>query len=172
MENVHSLSCAVKEWTFTPDPSVVMLIQFLGLNEAVCVLRGRSTFCVARQVMLRIFNSTGMRRDLQAGGEWEVGVAESSYGRWPIGVKVSRVLGERCLPVQDVSWVIWLLKVSELLSSRCAIDWGGDLETRRHRFLDVCASLSMCVCLFFRFILYCFYTNLALYFRRSLCADR
>lgn len=46
-----------------------MLIQFLGLNEAVCVLRGRSTFCVARQVMLGIFNSTGMRRDLQAGGE-------------------------------------------------------------------------------------------------------
>lgn len=105
---------------------------------------------------------------------WGVRSGSGREQLWPMGDWGESIsgLGWKVSPVQDVSWVIWLLKVSELLSSRCAIDWGGDLETRRHRFLDVCASLSMCVCLFFRFILYCFYTNLAHYFRRSLCADR
>lgn len=41
--------------------------------------------------------------------------------------------------------------------------------------LSRCVCVCVCLCLSFIsfcFILYCFYTNLALYFRRSLCADR
>lgn len=117
------------------------------------MLRGRSTFCVARQVMLRIFNSTGMRRDLQAGGEWEVGVAESNYDRWAIGVKVSRVLGERCLQCKALAesfdcwkWVNYFLVAVQLIGA----------GTWRPEDIDfwMCVRLSLCVCVCF-FVLSC-----------------
>lgn len=82
---------------------------------------------------------------------WGVRSGSGREQLWPMGDWGESIsgLGWKGSPVQDVSWVIWLLKVSELLSSRCAIDWGGDLETRRHRFLDVCVRLSLCVCVCF-----------------------
>lgn len=100
-----------------------------------------------------------------------------SYNRWAIGVKVSRVLGERCLQCKTLAesfdcwkWVNYFLVAVQLIGAGTWRPEDPDFWMCVRLSLCVCVSVS--ICFFFCFILYCFYTNLALYFRRSLCADR